>query len=205
MQPVILALDARLGEAGDTLPLKGHLDETSYTLGEREFSLPSGIDYDLMLTNAGEGILATGILTTHVVGTCDRCLSPAEFDVSGEVAEYYLFEEPEDTGDDDDDELDFSLVSADNTIDLSGALLSTLVMETPFVVLCRPDCKGLCPVCGANLNEEDCGHAAQIEEDRLKASPFAVLASLDLDHDEDGNGDAPASGEQPQDDKPDAE
>lgn len=204
MQPVILALDARLGEAGDTLPLKGHLDETSYTLGEREFSLPSGIDYDLMLTNAGEGILATGILTTHVVGTCDRCLSPAEFDVSGEVDEYYLFEEPEDTGDDDDDELDFSLVSADNTIDLSGALLSTLVMETPFVVLCRPDCKGLCPVCGANLNEEDCGHAAQIEEDRLKASPFAVLASLDLDHDEDGNGDAPASGEQPQDDKPDA-
>lgn len=205
MQPVILALDARLGEAGDTLPLKGHLDETSYTLGEREFSLPSGIDYDLMLTNAGEGILATGILTTHVVGTCDRCLSPAEFDVSGEVDEYYLFEEPEDTGDDDDDELDFSLVSADNAIDLSGALLSTLVMETPFVVLCRPDCKGLCPVCGANLNEEDCGHAAQIEEDRLKASPFAVLASLDLDHDEDGNGDAPASGEQPQDDKPDAE
>lgn len=205
MQPVILALDARLGEAGDTLPLKGHLDETSYTLGEREFSLPSGIDYDLMLTNAGEGILATGILTTHVVGTCDRCLSPAEFDVSGEVDEYYLFEEPEDTGDDDDDELDFSLVSADNTIDLSGALLSTLVMETPFVVLCRPDCKGLCPVCGANLNEEDCGHAAQIEEDRLKASPFAVLASLDLDHDEDGNGDAPASGEQPQEDKPDAE
>ena len=205
MQPVILALDARLGEAGDTLPLKGHLDETSYTLGEREFSLPSGIDYDLMLTNAGEGILATGILTTHVVGTCDRCLSPAEFDVSGEVDEYYLFEEPEDTGDDDDDELDFSLVSAGNTIDLSGALLSTLVMETPFVVLCRPDCKGLCPVCGANLNEEDCGHAAQIEEDRLKASPFAVLASLDLDHDEDGNGDAPASGEQLQDDKPDAE
>lgn len=205
MQPVILALDARLGEAGDTLPLKGHLDETSYTLGEREFSLPSGIDYDLMLTNAGEGILATGILTTHVVGTCDRCLSPAEFDVSGEVDEYYLFEEPEDTGDDDDDELDFSLVSADNTIDLSGALLSTLVMETPFVVLCRPDCKGLCPVCGANLNEEDCGHAAQIEEDRLKASPFAVLASLDLDHDEGGNGDAPASGEQAQDDKPDAE
>lgn len=205
MQPVILALDARLGEAGDTLPLKGHLDETSYTLGEREFSLPSGIDYDLMLTNAGEGILATGILTTHVVGTCDRCLSPAEFDVSGEVDEYYLFEEPEDTGDDDDDELDFSLVSADNTIDLSGALLSSLVMETPFVVLCRPDCKGLCPVCGANLNEEDCGHAAQIEEDRLKASPFAVLASLDLDHDEDGNGDAPVPGEQPKNDKPDAE
>ena len=197
MQSVIFALDARLGEAGDTLPLKGHLDESSYTLGEREFSLPSGIDYDLVLTNAGEGILATGILTTHVVGTCDRCLSPAEFDVSGEVDEYYLFEEPEDTGDgDDDDELDFSLVSDDNTIDLSDALLSTLVMETPYVVLCRPNCKGLCPVCGVNLNEEDCGHAAQIEEDRLKSSPFAVLASLDLDCQESDKGDAPSAGGQ---------
>ena len=205
MQPVIFALDARLGEAGDTLPLKGHLDESSYTLGEREFSLPSGIDYDLMLTNAGEGILVTGILTAHVVGTCDRCLSPAEFDVSGEVDEYYLFEEPEDTGDDDDDELDFSLVSADNTIDLSGALLSSLVMETPFVVLCQPDCKGLCPVCGANLNEEDCGHAAQIEEERLKASPFAVLASLDLDSEEGEKGEASGAAEDAQDGKPDAE
>ena len=206
MQPVIFALDARLGEAGDTLPLKGHLDETSYSLGEREFSLPSGIDYDLVLTNAGEGILATGILTTHVVGTCDRCLSPAEFDVSGEVDEYYLFEEPEDSGEggDDDDELDFSLVSDDNTIDLSDALLSSLVMETPFVVLCRPDCKGLCPVCGANLNEEDCGHAAQMEEERLKASPFAVLASLDLGHDEDGSP-TPGSDEQPSGSTPDAE
>ena len=202
MQPVIFALDARLGEAGDTLPLKGHLDESSYTLGEREFSLPSGIDYDLMLTNAGEGILVTGILTTHVVGTCDRCLSPAEFDVSGEVDEYYLFEEPEDTGDDDDDELDFSLVSADNTIALSGALLSSLVMETPFVVLCQPDCKGLCPVCGANLNEEDCGHAAQIEEERLKASPFAVLASLDLDGEKDK---ASGAAGEAQEGKPDAE
>ncbi len=205
MQPVIFALDARLGEAGDTLPLKGHLDESSYTLGEREFSLPSGIDYDLMLTNAGEGILVTGILTTHVVGTCDRCLSPAEFDVSGEVDEYYLFEEPEDTGDDDDDELDFSLVSADNTIDLSGALLSSLVMETPFVVLCQPDCKGLCPVCGANLNEEDCGHAGQIEEERLKASPFAVLASLDLDGEEGEKDKASGATEDAQEGKPDAE
>ena len=117
-----------------------------------------------------------------------------------------LFEEPEDAGEggDDDDELDFSLVSDDNTIALSDALLSSLVMETPFVVLCRPDCKGLCPVCGANLNEEDCGHAAQMEEERLKASPFAVLASLDLGHDEDGSP-TPGSDEQPSGSTPDAE
>ena len=48
------------------------------------------------------------------------------------------------------------------------------------MVLCRPDCKGLCPVCGANLNHGDCGHAAQIEEERLSSNPFAALRGLDL-------------------------
>ena len=99
--------------------------------------------------------------------------------------EYYLFEEPEHVEGEDDD-VEFSLVSEDHTIDLSDAFLSALVMETPFVVLCREDCKGLCPVCGANLNEVDCGHAAQREQERMAASPFAALAGLNLDQEDDG-------------------
>lgn len=184
MKPLIIAVDERLGSAGDTWQVAGHLDEAGYELGDHEFSLPSGADYDIVLTNAGEGILATGILTAHVVGTCDRCLEEASFDVDAEVDGYYLFEEPEQLSDD-EDEADFELVSADRTIDLSGALLSALVMETPYVVLCREDCRGLCPVCGANLNETDCGHVAELEErrerERLASSPFAALAGLDLD------------------------
>lgn len=183
MDPIILPIDERLAAAGDTWSLAGHLDEPGYVVGDHEFSLPFGIDYDVVLTNSGEGILATGILRAHVVGTCDRCLEDAEFDVDAEVDGYYLFEEPEQLSDD-EDEADFELVSADRTIDLSGALVSALVMETPFVVLCREDCAGLCPVCGANLNEEDCGHAAQLEArreaDRIASSPFAALAGLDL-------------------------
>lgn len=183
MEPLIIAVDDRLANPGDTWSVAGHLDEVGYSLGDHEFSLPSGMDYDVVLTNAGEGILATGLLRAHVVGTCDRCLEDAEFDVAAEVDEYYLFEEPVDVADD-EDEADYELVSPDRTIDLSGALLAALVMETPFVVLCREDCAGLCPVCGANLNEVDCGHVAQIaaerERDRIEASPFAALAGLDF-------------------------
>ena len=61
-------------------------------------------------------------------------------------------------------------------------------METPFVVLCKPDCKGLCPVCGANLNEGDCEHVAQLEhkrsEDARAANPFSVLSNLTFDEEE---------------------
>lgn len=192
MKQVIYALDERLKDPGDTLQLEGHLDENSYTLGDHDFQLPEGIDYDVALTNAGEGILATGILKAHVVGTCDRCLDPAEFDVAGEVDEYYLFKEPEEVelGEDDEEEgPDFSLVGADKTIDLTDALNTALIMETPYIVLCKPDCKGLCPVCGANLNHEDCGHAARMEamreQEHLESSPFAVLKDLDLGKDGD--------------------
>lgn len=188
MQPLPFVIDDRLSGAGDTLPLAGHLDVTGYELGDHEFSLPGGLDYDLVLTNAGEGILATGLVRAHVVGTCDRCLEPAELDVAAEVDGYYLFEEPERLSDD-EDEADFELVAPDNTIDLSGALLSALVMDTPFVVLCREDCAGLCPVCGANLNEGDCGHVAELEArreaERLESSPFSALAGLDLSADAD--------------------
>ena len=187
MKPIIVSIDDRLTNPGEALPYAGHLDEDTYTLGEHTFSLPKGIDYDLVLTNAGEGILVTGILKAYVVGECDRCLEAATMDIAAEVDEYYLFEEPINPADD-EDEADYSLVSSDRTIDLADALLSSLVMETPFVVLCKPDCKGLCPVCGANLNEGDCEHVAQLEhkrsEDVRAASPFSVLANLTFDEEE---------------------
>ncbi len=183
MQDVIAILDDRLANAGDTLPVAGHMEQEGYQLGEHDFTLPDGLDYDLMLTNAGEGILATGIVRGHVVGTCDRCLERAEFDLAAEVDEYYLFHAPSQTDSlgEDEDDVDFSLVGDDHTIDLTEALVSAVLMDTPFVVLCREDCKGLCPICGENLNERDCGHAAQIEEERLSSSPFAALRNLKLD------------------------
>ena len=182
MQPVIFQLDERLANPGDTLPVEGHLDEATYVLGQHEFSLPGGIDYDLALTNAGEGILVTGMIRCHVVGTCDRCLEDAEFDIASEVDEYFLFEAPaEEDLSDDEDEVDFSLVGDDNTIDLADPIMAAIVMETPFVVLCDEDCKGLCPTCGANLNEGDCGCAAKRAEQAAKDSPFAALANLKLE------------------------
>lgn len=186
MEPVIITLDDRLANVGDTLMLNGRVEQGCFVVGDREFGLPQGMDYDIALTNAGEGILATGILRATVQATCDRCLDDTTFDLAGEVDEYYLFHEP-DPGvleEDEEEGPDFSLVGEDSTIDLTDALTSAFVMEVPYVVLCREDCAGLCPVCGENLNRVDCGHARQLEEqaeeDRIANSPFAVLKDLDL-------------------------
>ena len=181
MDGLVFHIDERLAEAGDFITLAGHVDLDSYMVGGREFALPGGLDYDLTLTNADEGILVSGILRAHVGAACDRCLEPADFDIAGEVGEYYLFEEPEYA--DEDDETEYLLVSPTGDIDLGQALDAVLAMETPFVVLCREDCAGLCPHCGANLNEGDCGCAAKAEAERAATGPFAALSQLDLDED----------------------
>lgn len=177
---VIVNLEDEVENPGDTLPVAGHIDAPSYDAGEKTFSLDGGISYDVVLTNTGDGILATGIVRAHVTGECDRCLDVAHFEVAGEIEEYYLFEEPEDPESFEDG---FELVGEDHTIDLSDAIADAVVMDTPFVVLCRPDCAGLCPTCGANLNEGSCSCADQREGDYVAsdANPFAALKNLKLD------------------------
>ena len=185
MGELIVALDERLGNVGDCLDHSAHVGWEDYSLGERVFTLDNGVDVDAVLTNAGEGILVTGIVRADVTAPCDRCLDDAHFTIAGELNEYFLFHEPEAGADlEDEDGPDFALVGADSTVDLEDAVRSALVMELPYVVLCREDCKGLCPVCGENLNHVDCGHARQIaeeeERERIANSPFAVLKGLDL-------------------------
>jgi uncharacterized protein len=65
------------------------------------------------------------------------------------------------------------LLPDDAQIDLQPLLREYALLEIPIKPICRPDCKGLCPVCGENLNETDCGHRPE-ESD----SPFSTLKNL---------------------------
>ncbi|MDO4436643.1 MAG: DUF177 domain-containing protein [Coriobacteriaceae bacterium] len=167
----------KLENPGDSMQLAGKVDVTSYQVGDKELKLPEPPTYDVVLTNAGDGILASGIARAHAVGECDRCLEPASFEVAAEIEEYYLFEEPDDPEGYEDG---FELVSEDRVIDLGDAISDAVVMETPFVVLCRDDCQGLCPTCGANLNEGDCGCAQAAEQAWVESdeNPFAALKNI---------------------------
>ena len=151
---VTVSVESGLESPGNTIAVADRIDVDSIEMGGRTIELEDGLTYDVALTNTGEGILATGIVRGACRTECDRCLAPAEFDLASEVACYYLREEPEE---DVDDEEDFGLIDVENgTVDLSEAIQSSIAMDIPFVILCRDDCKGLCPVCGANRNEVSC-------------------------------------------------
>jgi uncharacterized protein len=64
------------------------------------------------------------------------------------------------------------LVPEDGQIDLEPLLREYALLEFPISPICKPECKGLCPVCGENLNKADCGHRPETY------SPFSVLKDL---------------------------
>ncbi len=82
---VTVDLSEQLEFPGDSYPLTGKVDVATYTVGEKEYQLQDGIDYDVVFTNAGTGVLLTGMVRAHATGECDRCLEPASFDIAGET------------------------------------------------------------------------------------------------------------------------
>ena len=66
-----------------------------------------------------------------------------------------------DNADEDDADMDDYVIARAESIDTDEIAVSDLVLELPSKMLCREDCRGLCPVCGADRNEVDCGHMSE--------------------------------------------
>ncbi|MCI7730401.1 DUF177 domain-containing protein [Enorma burkinafasonensis] len=179
-EAVRIPLADHLENPGDSYPLAGTIDAASYRVGDKEFALPHGVSYDVVLTHTGDGVLVTGIVRAEAVGQCDLCLGPAHLDIASEIEEYYLFDEPDDPEAFEDG---FDVIGPERTLDLAEAISDAVVLDTPFVVLCKPDCAGLCPTCGCNLNREHCDCAERAREERSQAddNPFAALKDLKFD------------------------
>ncbi|MHB8070808.1 MAG: YceD family protein [Candidatus Cryosericum sp.] len=111
-----------------------------------------------VLSNLGIGYHLAGSFGTRVSQPCARCEDPVEETVDFDVSETYLL-----TGEDDPDQEDVFVLESD-VLDVSDVVRQNLLMEVDEFPLCKEDCKGLCPECGANLNEMTCSHQKSLEE-----------------------------------------
>jgi uncharacterized protein len=113
-----------------------------------------------------------GTVSTTLELRCSRCLEPFTLPVNAAFDLRYL---PERTAAPDEDTEDGELGVEDasatfytgDEIDLGDLMREQFYLALPMKPLCRPDCKGLCPQCGTNLNTDTCQCEARWEDPRL--------------------------------------
>jgi uncharacterized protein len=113
-----------------------------------------------------QGLLVTGNLKGETTLDCVRCLKPFSHSLDWEMTELYAFNEKSvsESG---------LIVPEDAQIDLAPLVREYALLEIPINPLCKPECKGLCPVCGQDLNIKECGHRPDFD-----GSSFNVLKEL---------------------------
>ena len=115
------------------------------------------------LSEAGPGrFYFSGAMNGSLAQECGRCLADVETVVSTET--HVLFADGELVDDDDPDVFPLSKGRTGSEIDLRPVARQEWLLEVPAIALCRPECKGLCATCGANLNQGPCTCARKSDE-----------------------------------------
>jgi uncharacterized protein len=112
------------------------------------------------ITRTPQGLLVDTLLQTTITAECGRCLTEFPYDLQSEFTELFVFSRVDRSEDD-------LVLPEDGYIDLGPIAREQLLLEIPINLVCKPDCKGLCSICGVNKNEEDCGHVVDTIDPRL--------------------------------------
>jgi uncharacterized protein len=149
-----------------------HQDEQEIELGpfmfagQRYDSVPEPLPAELVITQATTGTVLELRFQVRLHGPCHRCLADAVVEQGLDVREYQA------ASPGGSEELTTPYV-VDNRLDLSQWARDSVALSLPEQILCRPDCAGLCPVCGKDLNREPHAHEEAEPDPR-----WAALAEL---------------------------
>jgi uncharacterized protein len=128
----------------------GHTHETEFDVPALRVAEDVYLAYlrgKLRLSRTKEGILAQGDLHLGTQDECYRCLDPIARDLLISIEELYAYPNPNGS--------EFE-IGEDGILDLTPLLRAEAIIADSRGELCKTDCKGICPVCGANRNHEEC-------------------------------------------------
>src|SRR5215207_4106135 len=130
--------------------------------GQRYLPVPQEVEGDLTVAQATTGLDLRLAFDVRLHGPCMRCLEDAVQDVHIDAREYHA-NEPGDA-----EELRSEYV-VDDQLELSAWARDAIALALPDQILHAPDCAGLCPVCGKDLNKEPHTHADETPDPRWSA------------------------------------
>ncbi len=160
------------GLLGDGVGATRTIDIADATLDlPDELVLATPIRGRVRLTHENRGIVADIHLTTSLAGECARCLRPLTTPVTIDLEEEYLPSVDLTTGRPvaATDEPDALRLTDHHELDLAPSIADAISLAEPIAPLDRPDCPGLCMVCGLPLDEGTHDHPADDIDPRLEA------------------------------------
>lgn len=116
------------------------------------FSHP--IELRLQVDKEPQEIKINGLVTTIATFECDRCLTEFTQELQGDF-NLLVTQSVKPIGTAEDEDL-ITISPTTSEIDLTPYIYDTLLLSIPMKILCHPECRGLCPICGANLNLGSC-------------------------------------------------
>ena len=161
-------------QAGTSMELELIRDPEAFSLRRDDISFESPIIFSGQLLHTNHGILVlTGTLKTNLIATCARCLQPVHLTIETSLEETY---QPKTellaVGEDQPEE---TYEYSGYELDVDQALRDNLIPLLPVRLICREDCVGICPACGADRNTSPCDCMAA---GKGKFSPFDALKQL---------------------------
>ena len=127
--------------------------------GQRYLPVPEKVPAELAISRASTGSVFELRFGVRLHGPCYRCLDDAALDLPISAREYQA------TSPGDAEELTTQYV-VDDRLELAAWARDATALALPDQILCRPDCAGLCPVCGRNLNDEPHTHEEELTDPR---------------------------------------
>jgi uncharacterized protein len=152
MHWLLIDVSGLIAKPGTTRELKasGPILGLASGLGRVDDADP--VHVDLVLTGEHEGISATGKVWGRFHLSCSRCLVEYAEDFASELDEMFYYDPAA------ADSRDGYEVGEDQTVTLEPMLRDAIVLSIPIKPVHADDCRGLCTVCGADLNTSDCRH-----------------------------------------------
>lgn len=157
-------------DLGATLHVDSDVELPTMEFGQSSFEPASPAHATVTVSNTGAGIVAYGTIDVDFHTQCVRCLEPFVLHVTGEVEGFYTTPEHAESL---AEEQEWAPITND-TIDLYPALDAAARIELPLAPVHAEDCGGICPVCGANRNVDQCTCTV----DEPVPGPFDALKTL---------------------------
>ena len=135
---------------------KVHIDMAEFKSRQGAFPIQASEPFDLRIANEeGKRLRLSGEGDVTVQIPCDRCLQEVDVPFHFVIEKVLSKDDASEDAEDDSDEA-VSYIDEERVLDVDRLIYNEILVAWPAKVLCKPDCKGICPKCGTNLNLATC-------------------------------------------------